>query len=107
MKRKWLSYLLLFIALASPAFSAAAEDVKLKVLLAAVAANPGEPNTHFNLGVEYYNRGQYELALPELEKASKMNSSDRRQRNSSISPGDTWPTSKAISTGPSKVSRRR
>ncbi len=79
MKRSIQCLLALSLLLCAANFSAA-QDTKLKALQAAVLAQPGEANTHFNLGVEYFNRGMYEQALPELEKAAKMNSGDREAK---------------------------
>ncbi len=56
------------------------QDAKLNALQTAVKANQGDANAHFNLGVEYLNRQNYELAIPELERAVKLNSKDQQAK---------------------------
>ena len=73
---KRLTFLLAFLLGSLSALPALAQDAKLKALQSAVQANPNVSDNHFNLGLEYFNRGQYEVALPEFERASKLNSKD-------------------------------
>jgi tetratricopeptide (TPR) repeat protein len=75
MRRSLLS-LALFLIMGA-AGTLAAQDAKLNALLNAVKANPKNASAHFNLAVEYYNRQQLESALPEFERAVKLNSKDK------------------------------
>jgi len=53
------------------AAQAAAEDRPLQMRIDAVKSDPEELRNHFNLGLEYYNREMYDLAVQSFEKALK------------------------------------
>jgi tetratricopeptide (TPR) repeat protein len=57
-----------------------AQDAKLNALLTAVKADPKNPTARFNLGVEYFNRKQFDLAIPEFERVVKTNPKDKEAR---------------------------
>ncbi|MEW6515983.1 MAG: tetratricopeptide repeat protein [candidate division FCPU426 bacterium] len=58
-----------------PVFSLA-EDKSLSKLQATVAAEPNNPNAHFNLGLYFYQKGRYEDAIKSLTNVISIDPQD-------------------------------
>ncbi len=68
---------LFFFLILTPGFSAMAQvDEQLTKLKNAVAARPENPNAQFNLGLYYYQHGQYKNSVQALMRVTALNPKD-------------------------------
>jgi tetratricopeptide (TPR) repeat protein len=76
MKRLLLVSLAILLMACGAAFPLWAQDSKMKAYQDAIKADPKNADAHFNLGYEYFNRKQYDLAAEEFGKSEKLNPQD-------------------------------
>jgi len=58
----------------------AAQDSKIQAYQDAIKADPKNADAHFNLGYEYFNRKQFDLAAEAFGKAEKLNPKDQQAK---------------------------
>lgn len=76
MKRLLLVSLAILLMACGAAFPLWAQDSKMKAYQDAIKADPKNADAHFNMGYEYFNRKQYDLAAEEFGKSEKLNPQD-------------------------------
>lgn len=78
--KRLLVWVLMFPLFAATVPGSRAADGKIQAYQDAVQADPKNADAHYNLGYEYFNRKQYDLAAEEFGKAEKLNPKDLQSK---------------------------